>query len=173
MILQQRYDVFVKEFNFLTPRDDGQTIEYDKYDDCALFLGVWEHDELIASCRLILPNDTVGFPTLNRMIIDSKKLRPDQPTVEISRITVAYKHRGFKKTIKVLQTMQKEIDRISVDRGITQCIGAVDASFMKLLTYANLPYKPIGPLQHHIGPDRYPVILISDDYHAALKKEIS
>lgn len=170
-ILRQRYDVFVKEFNYLLPIDDHKQLEYDKYDEYSLLLGVWEKDELIASCRLVLPNTVLGLPTLNAMIIDSDKLRSDQLTAEISRITVASDHRKFKQTIKVLQIMQQKIYQISVDRGITQCIGAVEASFLKLLGYANLPYKPIGLLQNHIGPDRYPIVLSNHDYLAALKKQ--
>ena len=170
MILRQRYDVFVNELSFFAPSDHIQQLEYDQYDDCALLLGVWEDNELIASCRLVLPNDTVGLPTLNTLKFDSKKLRSDQPTAEISRITVAFNHRGFKKTIKIFKTMRTEIDRISVDHGIIQYVGAVEASFLKLLAYANLPFKPIGPLQHHTGPDRYPVVFSNYDYLTALKK---
>lgn len=171
-ILRQRYDIFVKELNFFAPTDEIKQLEYDQYDPYSLLIGVWEKNELIASCRLILPNDTLGFPTLNTLIIDSKKLWSNHLTAEISRITVASNNRSFKKTIKVLQIMQQKIYEISVDRGIIQCIGAVEVPFLKLLHYANLPYKPIGPLQHHIGPDRYPVVLIIDDYLAALKKQI-
>jgi len=169
-ILRQRYDIFVKEFHFLPPREDAQPIESDKYDEYSLLLGVWEDDDLIASCRFILPNKSLGLPTLNTMVIDSNRPQHDLSTAEISRITVASNHRAFKKTIKVLQVMQKEIDRISSDHGITQCIGAIEAPFLKLLHYANLPYKPIGPLQYHIGSERYPVILTTNDYHTALKK---
>lgn len=169
-ILRQRYDVFVEEFNFLAPRNDGQRIESDKYDEHSLLLGVWENDMLIASCRLVLPNNPQGLPTLNAMMIDSQMVRDDQPVCEISRITVAADCRKFKKTIKVLKTMQEEINRISGNHGITQCIGAIEPSFLRLLHCANLPYKPIGPLQQHIGPDRYPVILTTEDYHASLRK---
>ncbi|MFH0710027.1 MAG: hypothetical protein V2A75_07470 [Pseudomonadota bacterium] len=41
-ILRQRYDIFVEEFNFLAPREDGQRIEYDEYDKHSLLFGVWE-----------------------------------------------------------------------------------------------------------------------------------
>lgn len=171
-ILRQRYDVFVKEFNYLEPANETEQFEYDEYDPYSLLLGVWEKNILIASCRLILPNDVVGLPTLNSTMIDPQKLKSDQPTAEISRIIVARDHRKFKQTIKVLQAMQHEIYRLTSDYGISQCIGAIEVSFLKLLHYANLPYKPIGPLQHHIGPDRYPVVLTTDDYLTALEKQI-
>lgn len=170
-ILRQRYDVFVKELNFFAPIDDIIQLEYDQYDEYALLLGVWEEDELIASCRIVLPNDTLGLPTLNTLQIDSKKLWSNDFTAEISRITVASNHRSFKKTIKILQIMQDKIYQTSINHEITQCIGAIEASLMKLLSYAGLPYKPIGPLQHHIGPDRYPVVLSNHDYLDALKKQ--
>ena len=169
-ILRQRYDIFVKEFNFFVPREDGQRIEYDKYDDYALLLGVWEKGDLIASCRLVLPNTILGLPTLNAMTIDSDKLQSDQLTAEISRITVASNHRMFKKTIKVLQTMQKEIDRISANRGIIQCIGAVEPSFLRLLNCSRLPYSPIGPLQYLIGAERYPVVLLAKNHTTSLNE---
>jgi N-acyl-L-homoserine lactone synthetase len=162
--------VFVEEFNFLPPVEENRELEYDQYDEYSLLLGVWEDDDLIASCRLILPNEPLGLPTLNRMIIDSPIFRRDYPTAEISRIMIAAGHRKFKKSVKVLQLMQKKIDQLSAEHGITQCIGSVEPAFLKLLHYANLPYQPIGPLQHHIGPDRYPVIL-KTDYLASLQKQ--
>lgn len=170
-ILRQRYDVFVEEFNFLPPVAEDKEVEYDQYDAYSLLLGVWEEDDLIASCRLILPNEPFGLPTLNKMIIDSPLFQRDLPTAEISRIMIAASHRRFKTSIKVLQLMQEKIDQLSVEYGIAQCIGSVEPAFLKLLHYAHLPYRPIGPLQHHIGPDRYPVILGTDDYFAALQKQ--
>lgn len=159
IILHQRYSIFVDEFKFFAPRNDGRKIEYDHYDEYSLLLGVWEKDVLIGSCRLVLPNDTVGLPTLNVMLIDSEKLLRDERTAEISRITVASTHRTFKKTIKVLQIMQKKIDKIASDHNILQLIGAVEPSFLRLLNYASLPYQPMGPLQYLIGAERFPVIL--------------
>lgn len=170
-ILYQRYCIFVDEFNFFTPRNDGQQIEYDQYDEYSLLLGVWNKDLLVASCRLVLPNNTLGLPTLNAMIIDSKKLQDDQPTAEISRITVSSPHRTFKKTIKVLQLMQKKIDQISFDHKIIQLIGAVEPSFMRLLNCASLPYQPIGPLQYLIGAERFPVLLRVQDYTHTMKED--
>lgn len=169
-ILQQRHDIFVEEFNFFTPREDGQRIEYDKYDDHALLLGVWENDTLIASCRLLFPNSTLALPTLKSMKIDSEKFQRESPTAEISRITVSKGHRAFKKTTKVLQSMQKEINRISANHGIVQLIGAVEPSFLRLLNCSGLPYIPIGPLQYLIGADRYPVMLCSLEYTTPIKE---
>jgi len=169
-ILRQRYDVFVEEFNFFTPREDGQRIEYDTYDDHALLFGVWEQDLLIASCRLILPNTPLGLPTLNTMVIDSEKLQDIQQTAEISRITVASDQRAFRKTIKVLQTMQKEINRVSANYEINQWIGAVGPRFLRLLNQSRLLYRPIGPLQFHVGTERYPILLRLQDYTASLKE---
>jgi N-acyl-L-homoserine lactone synthetase len=76
---------------------------------------------------------------------------------EISRITVSSEHRTFKKTTKILQTMQEELCRFAVDSGIQQLIGAVEPAFLRLLNCAMLAYKPFGPLQYHIGAKRYPV----------------
>lgn len=158
-ILRQRFDIFVEEFNFLPPREDGQRIESDQYDEYSLLLGVWEGDELIGSCRLVLPNNPLGFPALNTLVIDSTKLPADQLTGEVSRITVAAGHRTFKKSVLAIQAMQREIHRYSAVHGITQWVGAVEPSFMRLINCASVPCNPIGPLQHHIGPDRYPVIM--------------
>lgn len=169
-ILQQRYDIFVEEFNFLAPREDGKRIESDEYDEHSLLFGVWKKNGLIASCRLILPSYTLGLPTLNCMTIDSTAFRKDESTAEISRILVASEHRIFKKTIKILQTMQKEINRVSSEYGIVQIIGAVEPSFLRLLNYSKLPYQPIGPLQNHIGPDRYPIILKIKDHIISMKE---
>lgn len=168
-VLRQRYDVFVEEFHFLAPREDGQKIEYDPYDDHALWVGVWEEGTLIASCRLILPNKALGLPTLKDMTIDPSKL-PERPTAEISRITVANGHRTFKKTVKVLQAMQKEIASVSSKHGVSQWVGAVEPGFLRLLNFSHLPYSPIGPLQYRIGTERYPVMLTADDYSASLKE---
>lgn len=158
-ILQQRYSIFVEEFKFFAPREDGIEIEYDLYDEYSILLGVWNKDVLIASCRLVLPNDTIGLPTLNVMRIDSDKRIQMKQTAEISRITVATTYRTFKKTIKVLQTMQKKINQIASEYNIYQLIGAVEPSFLRLLNYAALPYQPIGPLQYLIGAERLPVLL--------------
>ena len=169
-ILQQRYAIFVEEFNFFEPQNGSEGIEYDAYDEYSLLLGVWEHKSLIASCRLVLPNDTLGLPTLNAMIIDSVKLQNTHKTAEISRITVLATHRTFKKTIKIMQLIQKELYRISSDYNILQWIGAVEPSFLRLLQCSTLPYAPIGPLQRLIGADRYPVILTKRDYFISTKE---
>lgn len=163
-ILRQRFDIFVEEFNFFPPREDGQRIESDPYDEYSLLLGVWEDKELIGSCRLVLPESPIGLPTLNTMIIDTETIKKDRLTAEISRITVASAHRMFKKTITILQAMQREISRVSAERGITQCVGAVEPGFIRLLSCSNLPCNPIGPLQHHVGLDRYPIILTAEAY---------
>lgn len=170
-ILRQRYKVFVEEFNFLPPVEKDKELEYDQYDEYSLLLGVWEGDDLIASCRLILPNEALGLPTLNRMVIDSPLFRRDQPTAEISRIIIGAGHRTFKKSIKVLQLMQQYIHQLSSDYPVSQYVGSIEPAFLKLLHYAHLPYQSIGPLQHHIGPDRYPVLLRTDDYLAERQKQ--
>ncbi len=169
-ILRQRYDIFVEEFNYLAPREDGERIERDQYDDYSLLFGVWEKNDLLASCRLVLPNNPVGLPTSNALQIDSEKLRMDRHTAEISRITIAAKHRQFKKSIKILQSMRQEILHVSTGYGITRWIGSVESSFMQLLNLSHLPFTPIGPLQHHIGPDRYPVVLTVQDCITSLKE---
>lgn len=169
-ILKQRHDVFIEEFNFFTPKIDTQGIESDKYDKYALLIGVWEEELLIASCRLILPDNPLGLPTLTSMEIDSKKFQLSQVTAEISRITIASTQRVFKKTIRILQMMQKEINKVSIDYKITQWVGAVGPTFLRLLNQSRLPYQPIGPLQLHIGTERYPIILTLKDYTSTLKK---
>lgn len=169
-ILQQRYAIFVEEFHFFEPHDDSDKIEYDRYDEHSLLLGVWEKEKLIASCRLVLPNNILGLPTLNAMMIDSNKLKNNDKTAEISRITVAAAHRTFKNTIKIMKIMQKELYRISSDYNIMQWVGAVEPSFLRLLQHSALPYVPIGPLQHLIGADRYPVILTIRDYAVSMKE---
>ncbi|MDD5051667.1 MAG: GNAT family N-acetyltransferase [Sulfuricurvum sp.] len=170
-ILQQRHDVFIEEFNFFTQRTDNARIESDKYDEYALLLGVWEKNILIASCRLILPDNPLGLPTLMSMQIDSKKYLVKQKTAEISRITVASTQRAFKKTIRILQTMQKEINRVSIEHNIVQWIGAVGPAFLRLLNQSRLPYHPIGPLQLHIGIERYPIVLTLQEYTFALNSK--
>lgn len=169
-ILEQRYTIFVEEFSFLPPKEDGKYIEYDKYDGNALLFGVWEKDNLIASCRLILPSKRLELPTLSTMEIDSDIYVKNLPTGEISRISVASGHRVFRKTIKIFQTMQQKINRVSSEYGIVQVIGAVEPSLLRLLNCAKLAYQPIGPLQHHIGPDRYPIILKLQDSITSLKE---
>lgn len=169
-ILQQRYDIFVEEFHFFVPKEDGQRVEYDQHDEYALLFAVWENDTLIASCRLILPNNALGLPTLNSMTIDSIKFQRDQPTAEISRIAVASAHRTFKKTIKILQVMQNEIHRVSLDYGIVQFVGAIEPAFLRLLNCSGLPYTPIGPLQYLIGAKRYPVMLSTLEYTTSIKE---
>lgn len=163
-IMQQRYAVFVEEFPFFSPREDGQKIECDGYDDHAFFFGVWEKNTLIASCRLIVSDTLSGLPTFNSMTIDSAQLRSNTSTAEISRIIVVPGHRTLIKTIKILQTMQQEIHRVSAEYGIGQWIGAVEPGFLTLLNRARLPYRPIGPLQLRIHAKRYPVVLESHDY---------
>lgn len=169
-ILQQRYNIFVEEFGYFASKEAEKKIEYDCYDDHALLLGVWENGILIASCRLILPNHTLGLPTQKAMLMDKEKIENDLPTAEISRITVASEHRIFRKTIKILQTMQKEINRISAEYGIVQLIGAVEPSFLRLLNFAKLPYKAIGPLQYLIGAERYPVLLTHKNFDLTQKE---
>ncbi|MFY9142081.1 acyl-homoserine-lactone synthase [Sulfuricurvum sp.] len=169
-VLRQRHDVFVEEFNFFAPKDAIQKLEYDQYDTYALLFGVWEEDNLIASCRLILPNCPFGLPTLTSMQIDSEKFKNDQTTAEISRITIASTQRGFRKTIRILQIMQQEINRISAEYAIVQWVGAVGPAFLRLLNQSRLPYRPIGPLQLHIGAERYPIILTLQEYTSSLKE---
>ena len=163
-ILRQRYDIFVKEFGYFLPKEEDDRLEYDSYDTHSLLFGVWEDGSLIASCRLVLPNSSLGLPTLKAMVIDAKKIQCDQPTAEISRITIAPEHRVFRKTIKILQTMQEEINRVASEYGIEQFIGAVEPSFLRLLNCSKLSYQPIGPLQYLIGAERYPVILTHKNF---------
>lgn len=154
----------MKEFGYFAPKEEDDCLEYDAYDNHALLFGVWEDGALIASSRLVLPNPTLGLPTLKAMLIDEEKIENGLPTAEISRITIAPQHRVFKKTIKILQTMQEEINRISSEYGIKQFIGAVEPSFLRLLNCSKLTYQPIGPLQYLIGAERYPVILTHKNF---------
>jgi N-acyl-L-homoserine lactone synthetase len=107
---------------------------------------------------MVLPDSPLGLPTLNTMKVDPKKIRKDLLTAEISRICVASDHRGFRKTIRILQMMQKELCRVSSETGIEQLIGAVEPAFLHLLHRSALPYRPFGPLQYRIGAERYPVV---------------
>ena len=169
-ILHQRYDVFVEEFPFFSAREDGKHIENDQYDDNALLFGVWDKECLIASCRLIFSNTLSGLPTYRAMVIDPTLFHDDQPTAEISRITIVSGSRILKQTFKILQTMQKEIVRVSETYGIRRWIGAVEPQFLHLLNRTHLPYRPIGPLQILIGAERYPVVLELQDYLISQKE---
>lgn len=171
-ILHQRYDVFVEEFHYLTPKEDNKQLEYDSYDERSLLFGVWEDEELIASCRLIFADNLFDLPTCNSLIIDSEQLQKERPTAEISRILIAHDHRVLNQTLKILHTLQEEINKVASQHSIEQLIGVVEPSFLHLLNYAHLPYIPIGPLQHHIGPDRYPVMLKLDNDIVAPKESV-
>lgn len=170
-ILHQRHTIFVEEFQFFEPREDGQPIESDRYDTHAILLGVWENDLLIASCRYLLPNLELGLPTLNNFQIDPQNLQKEIPTAEISRITVAPMHRQFKKTTKILQSMQQTINSISISNNISLLIGAVEPNFLRLLNYASLPYRSIGPIQYVIGAERLPVLLNLQEYFSHKERQ--
>jgi N-acyl-L-homoserine lactone synthetase len=158
-ILRQRHDVFVEELEFFAPREKGIPIESDDYDDHSVFLGVWEDNELLASCRLIFEHDSFVLPTLNAILIDSPLYEAHAKTAEISRLTIASPYRSFKKSIQIFKVMQEELDRVSVDHEINQLIASVEPTFLHLINRARLPYQSIGPLQHYIKFDRYPIIL--------------
>ena len=158
-ILQQRYEVFVEELDFFTPPNENIPLEHDCYDDHSVFLGVWEDNELLASCRLIFGNDAVTLPTVDAVFIDSPLYETNAKTAEISRLTIATPHRSFKKSIQIFTVMQQELDRIAVEHQLTQLIASVEPTFLHLINRAHLPYQSIGPLQHYIKFDRYPIIL--------------
>lgn len=162
-IFRQRHEVFVEEFNFLAPREDGVPIESDHYDDHSVFLGVWEEEDLIASCRLIFENNDFILPTLSKVFIDSPLFEADAKTAEISRMTIASRHRSFKKSIQIFTIMQQELDRVSAVHNVSQLIAVVEPTFLHLIHRARLPYQSIGPLQSHIGTDRCPIILKLQD----------
>jgi len=169
-ILQQRYEVFVEELDFFTPPEKDTPLEYDQYDNHSLFLGVWEDSKLLASCRLIFEHDSFILPTLNAVFIDSPLYEANAKTAEISRLTIASPYRTFKKSIQIFKVMQEELDRVSVDHEINQLIASVEPTFLHLINRARLPYQSIGPLQHYIKFDRYPIILKLRD-RISLSKE--
>ena len=169
-ILRQRYDIFVEEYHFFVPKESDRRIEYDDYDTYAVLFGVWERDDLLASCRLVLPENPLGLPTSNALHIDPEKFRIDSHTAEISRIAIASKHRRLKNSIKILQSLRHEMIQTSISNGITHWIGAVEPGFLKLLNLSRLHFKPIGPLQNHIDLDRYPVALSVHDCIISLKE---
>lgn len=169
-ILRQRYNIFVEEYHFFASKDSSDRIEYDEYDNHAVLFGVWEEQELLASCRLVLPESPLGLPTSNALHIDPEKFRKDRHTAEISRVAIAPQHRQLKKSIKILQSLRQEMIQVSTSYGITQWIGSVEPSFMHLLNLSHLHFRPIGPLQNHIGLDRYPVVLSVEDCITSLKE---
>lgn len=144
-------------------------MESDPYDAYAVLFGVWEKNSLIASCRMVLPDSPLGLPTLNTMRVDSQKIRENFLTAEISRISIASEHRVFRKSIRILQTMQQELCRFSSESGIRQLIGAVEPAFLHLLHRSGLPYHPFGPLQYRIGAERYPVIFLVQECSTSAK----
>lgn len=162
-ILQQRYEVFVEELDFFTPPEENVPIEYDEYDDHSVFLGVWEENKLLASCRLIFEHDSFVLPTLSAVSINSPLYEPDAKTAEISRLTIASPYRTFKKSIQIFTVMQQELDRVSAVHNVSQLIASVEPTFLHLINRAHLPYQSIGPLQHYIKFDRYPIILKLQD----------
>lgn len=170
-ILQQRYAIFVEEYGYLPPYDVQMRIEWDAYDEHAQLFGVWEREQLVASCRLILPNTPLGLPTIKNMVIEKDYDLKESITAEISRIAVAAGYRTFQKTRTILQHIQKSIYQFSSQLGITQWIGAIEPRFLFLLNRSNLPYRSIGPLQFLTGADRYPVALNAAEYLHAVKGE--
>lgn len=167
-ILEQRYAIYIEEYGFFPKREDNIRIETDRYDEYSLFFGVWEGAELIASCRLILPNTPFGLPTKTSMTITDISF-DDSFTAEISRIMVSASNRSFRKTRRILQSMQEAIQKFSSEHGITLWIGCIEPSFLHLLNHSNLPYHPIGPLQYNNKADRYPVALDAKEYLDSLR----
>ena len=159
-IFQQRYDIFVEEYGFFPTREE--TLESDKYDEFALLFGVWDHNVLAASCRVIMPNPSLPLPTPQNLM--TKPLFIATPrTAEISRITISKPYRGFKNAQDIFRLMQSEICKMT-SRLIDEWVGAVNPFLLKLLNKAGLPYRPIGPNQFYIGDDRVPVVLSKNDY---------
>ena len=135
-----------------------------------MLFGVWERDDLLASCRLVLPINPLGLPTANALHIDPEIFQIDSHTAEISRIAIASRHRRLRQSVKILQSLRHEMIQTSIANGISHWIGAVEPSFLKLLNLSRLYFKPIGPLQNHIGLDRYPVVLSVRDCILSLKE---
>lgn len=162
-IFQQRYDIFVEEYGYLPRAEYFNNTESDTYDPFSIFFGVWDTSILAASCRIVLPQSPVGYPTLNTLKTDTSFVITPM-TAEISRITISREYRGYKQAKSIFQLMQAELCTYCDKFHIDAWIGAVSPYFLKLLNKAGLSYEPIGPLQTHIGSERLPVILTRQSY---------
>lgn len=163
-ILRQRYDIFVKKFGYLPSSHTSEQIEIDEYDPYSLLFGIWDENLLLGSFRLVLPNAEKGLPTLNNMEIDPTFQSDLSHTAEISRIIAATDSQSVRRSIDILKLMQSEIYTVSCQHGITSWIGSIEPAFLRLLHFAKLNYITMGPLQHYIKVDRYPVILTAEAY---------
>jgi predicted GNAT family N-acyltransferase len=152
-IFALRYATVVEEgWASATEYPDG--LERDAFDASAVHIGGWQDAELVASARLVFPEQGRKLPTELEFALT---IEPEGEVVDIGRAIVAKAYRSSDHTLfgALLARCWLEIR----ERGYMDLCGAASGWRLERYRQFGLPLRIIGPSRQYWGDERFPVFL--------------
>ena len=129
-------------------------LERDAFDAAAVHIAGWQDSELVATARLVFPEQRRALPT---EVDFQLTLEPKGAVVDIGRAIVAKAYRSSDHTLfgGLLSRCWLEIRQ----RGYANLCGAASGWRLERYRQFGLPLRTIGPARPYWGDERYPVFL--------------
>jgi predicted GNAT family N-acyltransferase len=155
-----RYETVVEE-GWVASTDYPDRLERDAFDDAAVHVAGWQDAELVATARLVFPEQGRKLPTELEFELT---VQPQGAVVDIGRAIVSREYRSRDHTLfgGLLSRCWVEIRR----RGYVNLCGTASGSRLERYRQFGLPLRIVGPPRHYWGEERYPVFLEGREFAA-------
>jgi predicted GNAT family N-acyltransferase len=152
-IFALRYTTVVEE-GWASPTTYPDGLERDAFDDSAVHIGGWQDAELVATARLVFPQQGRKLPTEQEFALT---IQPERGVVDIGRAIVAKAYRSRDHILfgALLSRCWLEIR----ERGYTNLCGTASGWRLERYRQFGLPLRIIGSPRHYWGDERFPVFL--------------
>lgn len=153
-IYQLRFEIYVKEYCFISESDCSEGKETDKFDKYSIYLVALDSKEnLAAAVRLVL-DSPFGFPLEEHCdypLFDNKYKLSRRNTVEISRLVINRCYRARDTISQILLSLYRVGYRISKHKNITCWIAAIEKPLFRLINTCGFIFHPLGKPINYYG----------------------
>jgi N-acyl-L-homoserine lactone synthetase len=137
----------------------------DEYDDDAVQIAIWESDDVVGTCRLLLPSQQRLLPIERAFDL---RLAPHGRVVQWSRLVLDHAHRGdpqHRLAIACFAALWLETNQ----RGFTACAGVIAKPMLDLYRAMGMSFEIVAAPRFVEGELRYPALSSAATIESALR----
>ena len=140
-----RYKSFFEELGWIP--ENKMKLDFDKYDEEAVHLGVYAGGDLISYCRVIDSPQNFMIDKEFNNIVDGSDI--EERSAEVSRLVTSEKAKKFEKFAAPL-LMYREVYKYMIKNKLRYCYIVVTQQYLKTVQKI-FPFKRIGSSESHPG----------------------
>jgi N-acyl-L-homoserine lactone synthetase len=150
---RRRYQAVI-ERGWLQPQDMPDGLEQDTFDEHALQILAWDGETLVATCRIILPEAGLRFPTEEAFDLH---IDPRGQVVDAGRFVVARDYSSMEHRL-LASLMARSWLEVRAHGYSHVCAAFTSKGMLRVFRQMGFRYRILAPARHYWGTERVPIL---------------